>query len=259
MEFFSPGTDSFIEPKDLLERTLEFKKARIGDLKLRESVIFSFIPEITRSLVKQLGIMESDSFPLLREKFHNPPSPLFPFSVFGSPIGAPYAILLMEQLIVLGAKRFYFIGLCGGLGKDVQIGDLIIPTEAIREEGTSYHYFPGHVKAEASNRMAEQVLKLTGQFGQTAIPGLLWTTDALYRETREKVERFRQSGVLGVDMETSAVYALAKYRNVEAVALHVVSDIVGGEKWQTGFGWKKIIDSSRIASNILIKACQELV
>lgn len=258
MEFFSPSRDSFIEPRDLLERTLQLRKVKIEDLKLSETVIFSFIPEITKSLIKKLGMLEAESFPVLREKFYNPSSPLYPFSVFGSPVGAPYAIMLMEQLIVLGAKRFYFIGFCGGIGKDVKIGDLIIPTEAIREEGTSYHYFPGHVKAEANGRMTEQVLKITDQLERKAIPGLLWTTDALYRETREKVERYRQMGVLGVDMETSAVYALSRYRNVEAVALHVVSDIVGGDKWQTSFGWKELIDASKLACNILIKACQEI-
>ncbi len=257
MDFFCPSKESYIEPRDLLERTLQNRKMKVDDLKLRETVIFSFIPEITRSLNKQLGVIEADGFPLLREKFYNPPSPHYPFSIFGSAVGAPYAVMLMEQLIVLGAKRFYFIGFCGGIGQEVKIGDLVIPTEVIREEGTSYHYFPGHVKVEGDAQMAEQVQKITAQFGRKAITGPLWTTDALYRETMAKIERFREMGVLGVDMETSAVYAIAKYRQVKAVALHVVSDIVGREKWQTSFGWKALIDSSKIACNILVKACQE--
>ncbi|MBI4596720.1 MAG: nucleoside phosphorylase [Candidatus Tectomicrobia bacterium] len=257
MDFFCSSKDSFIEPRDLLERTLQLRNMKPEDLKLRETVIFSFIPEITKSLNKQLGVVEAEGFPLLREKFYNPPSPLYPFSIFGSAVGAPYAVMLMEQLIVLGAKNFYFIGFCGGIGKEVRIGDLIIPTEVVREEGTSYHYFPGHVKVEGDGQLVEQVQNITGQLGRRAITGPLWTTDALYRETMVKIERFRERGVLGVDMETSAVYAIAKYRRVKAVALHVVSDLVGREKWQTSFGWKALIDSSKMACNILIKACQE--
>src|SRR5262249_46166617 len=66
----------------------------------------------------------------------------YPFSVIASPMGAPMAVMLLEQLIALGARRLLYLGFCGALHPSYRIGDLFLPVHAVREEGTSYHYVP---------------------------------------------------------------------------------------------------------------------
>jgi uridine phosphorylase len=142
-------------------------------------------------------------------------------TVVGS-IGAPATVGALEGAIALGARQVLFFGICGSLQPDLKIGDIVVAESAIREEGTSFHYLPADVPARASRRLLDA----------TDLPrGVIWTTDAPYRETRTKVSRLASEGVLGVEMEVSAVYALAQYRGIDALALLVISDQLVGEKW----------------------------
>ena len=137
-------------------------------------------------------------------------------------VGAPATVSGLEVAIARGARRILFFGICGSLQPDLKIGDLFAVEEAIREEGTSYHYLPADAPARATRELLEAA----------DMPrGVVWTTDAPFRETRTKAARFAAQGVLGVEMEVSAVYTLAQYRGVEALALQVVSDQLVGEKW----------------------------
>jgi uridine phosphorylase len=140
-------------------------------------------------------------------------------------VGAPATVGALEGAIALGAQQILFFGICGSLQTDLKIGDMVLVEEAIREEGTSFHYLAADVPARASPRLLD--------FARPLVPavGTIWTTDAPYRETRTKAGRLAAQGVLGVEMEVSAVYALAQYRGVEALALLVVSDQLVGEKW----------------------------
>ena len=62
------------------------------------------------------------------------------FSITGPFIGAPYAAMLLETLIAWGARRIIFLGWCGAVAEEVKIGDIILPTAALIDEGTSGHY-----------------------------------------------------------------------------------------------------------------------
>jgi uridine phosphorylase len=141
-------------------------------------------------------------------------------------VGAPATVVALEGAIALGARQILFFGIFGSLQPDLKIGDMVIADGTIREEGTSYHYLPADAPAVPSTRMLEAARRAAD-----ARTGLIWTTDAPYRETRTKAARLASDGVLGVEMEVSAVYALAQYRDVEALALLVVSDQLVGEKW----------------------------
>ncbi|MCW3982271.1 MAG: nucleoside phosphorylase [Candidatus Bathyarchaeota archaeon] len=150
-------------------------------------------------------------------------------------VGAPAAAMTLEELIACGARTIFEVGMCGGLQAFLQPGDIVIPTEAIRDEGTSYHYLPSEDIADSSEHLRRNLIK---QLNAGRIPhhvGRIWSTDGVYRETRAKFRRFRDSGVLGVNMETSAIFAVAEYRNVEAASAQVVSDILTEREWQIHF------------------------
>jgi uridine phosphorylase len=179
-------------------------------------------------------------------------------AVVGPMMGAPYAVMILEKLIVLGAQRILFFGWCGSIQQRVGIGDFVVPHRGVSEEGTSAHY-PGHdsdpIPSGAVVKAIETSLLAHGVSFQT---GAVWSTDAPYRETREKVLLFQHQGVLSVEMELSALFTVARFRQVEIGALLVVSDELGSLSWKPGFTTKKFKRSCKIAPQVLRSICQML-
>lgn len=151
----------------------------------------------------------------------------------GPMLGAPQTILVLERMIALGAKRFIAVGWCGSLNEGVRIGDIVLPSGAISEEGTSSHY-PG-AECSPSRQLFHSLRSVLETTGKSVHQGCVWTTDAPYRETCEKVRGFQAQGVLAVDMETSALFSVSRFRDVELAVVLVVSDELFGLKWVHGF------------------------
>lgn len=156
-----------------------------------------------------------------------------PIAVAGPMLGAPHTILVLERMIALGARIVIAVGWCGSLQKDVRIGDIVLPSSAIPEEGTSGHY---PVKSLAPS--AELILSIKDRLADSGLSpheGPVWSTDAPFRETFSKVRQFQARGVLSVDMETSALFAVSRFRNIDLAVVLVVSDDLSGLKWVHGF------------------------
>jgi uridine phosphorylase len=151
----------------------------------------------------------------------------------GPMLGAPQAVLVLERMIALGVRKFIAAGWCGSLRNEVRIGDIVLPSGAISEEGTSGHY-PGAVCAPSFELFNALKTGLTST-GQAIREGTVWTTDAPFRETFAKIRAFQSQGVLSVDMETSALFSVSRFRGVELAVVLVVSDDISGMKWVHGF------------------------
>jgi uridine phosphorylase len=159
-------------------------------------------------------------------------------------VGAPLAVLTLERLIISGAQEIIILGFCGALEEHTDIGEAVSVTEATSEEGTSKHYFPKkrlfraslHLKARVENTLAEQRLSF--------VNGSVVSTDAPFRETRSWLDRNMARGIGFVDMETSAVFALADFYGIQAAALHLVSDQLTLSSHQMG------LNSLKLARNI---------
>ncbi len=181
-------------------------------------------------------------------------------SLAGPMVGAPYAVMIMETLIAWGCRQVLFFGWCGGMGADVRIGDVVIPTRAEIDEGTSRHYLgPGVGAVAPSDALVQQ---LDGALSGRGVPvhkGGVWTTDAVYRETRAKVARYQKAGVLGVDMETAALFTVARYRQVAVAGVLVVSDELTPTAWQPGFKTAGFRDGRIAAIDGILAAAQELI
>lgn len=156
----------------------------------------------------------------------------------GPAVGAPMAVICLEKLIALGASRVIVCGWCGSLRTDLGVGELVLPTRAVSEEGTSAHY-PVAGAVESSFRLRQALADFFAGRGIKLREGVVWTTDALYRETREKVVRYGKEGVLAVDMECSALLQVAAFRGIELAAVMMVSDLLWQESWQPGFQGKE--------------------
>ncbi|UCD78778.1 MAG: nucleoside phosphorylase [Desulfobacterales bacterium] len=173
------------------------------------------------------------------------------FSVTGPFVGAPYAVMLLETLIAWGARRIIFLGWCGAVSDTVKIGDLILPTSVVIDEGTSKHYGIDDIDhLPVSFRMVRKIGQALKKKDIEYHEGTVWTTDAVYREGRQQVQAHRQKGVLAVDMEISALYSAAKFRGVDLGGILVVSDELSSMKWRPGFKHKKFMDGRQTACRV---------
>jgi uridine phosphorylase len=179
-------------------------------------------------------------------------------TLLGPFLGAPQAVMGMEKMIALGAKRFWVLGWCGSLQPNLRVGDLVIPTDALCEEGTSQHYPIGDKTAKTDEKLNHMLEKALDEKGQAFNKGKVWTTDAPYRETAVKVERYQKRGALAVEMEMSALMTLAIYRNVKLAGLLVISDELFDLKWHSGFKNPKLKQISRLAGELLLNLVESL-
>ena len=178
-----------------------------------------------------------------------------PLALAGPLLGAPQGVIVMERLIALGAKRIWVLGWCGSLQPYLLIGDLVIPTTALSEEGTSNHYPVDKKRCKTSSflnkRLEDALLKANLPFRK----GKVWTTDALYRETEKKVAAYGKRGFLAVEMEMSALITLSVYRSVQLAGLLIVSDELFSLEWHNGIGANTLREKSRDAGRLLLDLC----
>ena len=155
-----------------------------------------------------------------------------------APVGAPAAVGVLEHLIALGASNI--IG-CGGAGVIVprfDLGHVIVPTGAVRDEGTSYHYVPAHAEVAPHDDALEAIEETLRTEGVPYELGRTWTTDAYFRETRAKVDRRRSQGCVTVEMEASAMFAVATFRGAKYGQLLYAGDDLSADEWDHR-GWDR--------------------
>ena len=151
-------------------------------------------------------------------------------------VGAPLAAGFMEELIALGCDRFVACGGAGVLNSEIAVGHVVIPSAAIRDEGTSYHYLPPAREVAADPAIIGILEGVLQSHKIDYLVGKTWTTDAYYRETPAKVARRKQEGCLVVEMETATFLAVSQFRGVRFGQYLYGGDDLGGEQWD-GRSW----------------------
>ncbi len=177
------------------------------------------------------------------------------FFMAGPAVGAPMAVLTLEKLIALGGTKFIAYGWCGSLHTSLQTGDVLLPTWAISDEGTSAHY-PVQGRPESCRQTRSLMEQGLAAQGHNVISGPVWTTDAPYRESRQKIKTLGDQGILGVDMEFAALNGVAAFRNVELTGVMLVSDELFHEHWKPGFGNQSFKAKSKAILNYLVEFCR---
>jgi len=172
------------------------------------------------------------------------------FFVAGPAVGAPLATLCLEKMIALGARRIIFYGWCGSIAPELPIGQIVIGGAAISGEGTS-QYYPLPEAAGPAKGLQREIVRYCASRGLAPQLASIWSTDALYREDRRQLSRLRQEqGVRAVDMEYSALCAVAAFRQIELAGVFVVSDELFAAAWRPGFSG----DEFRAANASLLSA-----
>lgn len=150
---------------------------------------------------------------------------------FNAPVGAASCVGIIEDLIQFGMEKLVLFGTCGVLDRDIEATSIIIPTAALRDEGTSYHYLPAGDEVEVNKKTLPLFQAFLDSHKVSYQSGKVWTTDAPYRETIDKMKRRKEAGAICVDMECSAVAALAAYRGFELCHFFYAADHLSEEKW----------------------------
>jgi len=181
--------------------------------------------------------------------------------VAGPFIGAPYATMLLESLIVKGADKIVVLGWCGAVTDQLDVGDIILPCKAIVDEGTSSNYTI--LDKEIPNsipdlNLVDQLSDHLESFGISSKKASIWTTDAIYRETKKKKDYFKNLGAKAVEMECSALFSVAQYRNVSIAGLLVVSDSLASKDWDPGFRKKHFKEARKSACESVISFAKKL-
>lgn len=178
-----------------------------------------------------------------------------PISLVEKTFAAPVAVDALEIAVALGARQLFFFGFCGAIADGLEIGDVVIPTDAKREEGTSYHYMPQSGDARPDENLARQLSDFFHEQSTMQVhKGKTISTDAVFRQTLNKELGWKNKGILGVDMEMSALLAVARFHQLPAVSLLVVSDRhVLEEKSQWHWGGQKLTESRAMVLNLFIE------
>lgn len=156
--------------------------------------------------------------------------------VIGCAVGAPFAVLLAEQLAVSGCALLISVTSSGSITPVADPPYFVIIERALRDEGTSHHYLPPGTWSDAP---APLMARLDGQLSglaQPVVTGATWTTDAPYRETPEAIAYAESLGIVAVEMEAAALYAFATVQDFDVVCVAHVTNTMAtdGDDFEKG-------------------------
>jgi uridine phosphorylase len=144
---------------------------------------------------------------------------------------APDCAIMGEIYYKAGVESLIRIGSCGSLQKGINIGDIVIVTGAVRDEGTTPNYLPDYFPAISDYYLIQNIVRAALELGISFHLGISWTTDALLRESFVRIEQMQQLNVKSVDMISSSILTVAHHYNKSAGILLAVSDnLITGEK-----------------------------
>lgn len=153
------------------------------------------------------------------------------FAFFQSYVGEPGCVGVYEDVMAMGSRRLILFGNCGVLDKGIQDCGIIIPTAAIRDEGLSYHYAPASDTIAVNRKYRDLFKEVLAEHGYPYVEGVTWTTDAVYRETRDKVARRREQGAICVEMECAGMQAACDFRGTEFFQFLYAGDNLDSDVW----------------------------
>lgn len=137
----------------------------------------------------------------------------------------------IEELHAQGVEKFIIFGNCGVLDSSIEDCSIIIPILAYREEGASYHYIEESDTIEMNPKYKDDFIEILNKYNFDYIEGPTWTTDAFYRETVNKIKKYKELGVKTVEMEGASIAAVCKYLNIDYFTFYYAGDNLDSVEW----------------------------
>jgi len=142
-------------------------------------------------------------------------------------IGGPYAVLVAEQMAISGARVVLGLTSAGRVSSAMPVPGLVVVTRAIRDEGTSYHYLPPAKVVDAPLDVARLLESLLQTQALPVLSGVVWTTDAPYRETERQLSDHAKSGILAVEMQAASLFAFSEAHQFPVGMVACVTNGIG--------------------------------
>lgn len=149
------------------------------------------------------------------------------FGIIGRAVGAPFAVLVAEQLFAAGCEFLVSVTSSGQITELDEPPYFVLIDRALRDEGTSHHYRPPERYARADPELIERIEASCETVSRPVYTGATWTTDAPFRETASAIDRARGDDVLAVEMEAAALYTFAAVREQPVICFAHVTNQMG--------------------------------
>ena len=223
LEEFDECMESTFNPCEVQERIPNFPK--IGITCFSEKLLNRYVEIFDAEKIAEIS-SANGRVPVYKIVYEG-----IEIALFMSRVGAPACIVSYEEVLAMGLEKLIMFGTCGVLDKNIKDLAIIIPTSAIRDEGTSYHYMKSSNEITVNEKYKEEFIDVLNLNKVSYVEGKVWTTDAPYRETRAKMLKRKEQGCICVDMECSAMNAVAKFRNKDLFQFFYAADNLDSKKW----------------------------
>ena len=213
-----PFGDQSEHPSKLLKQRIQL--ARLPTCSAPKTTIFCYQNKFLKKILETMPHQQCDG--CFSKLYFLKDYPGVAIANFGT--GAPVVASKMEELIAWGVQEFISMGTAGSLQQKAKAGDIIVCEKAIRGETTSQNYLPPTKYIHAPRRMTN---KLQLQLKKANIPFLIgstWTTDPFYQQTPDEVTHYQKEGVLTIESETAALFAVAHFYQVDLSAIFTIGE-----------------------------------
>jgi uridine phosphorylase len=245
---FDAGRIAIIEPSRVIK-----------PIDIAEHCVLCFFQEVIRELVSEgaqarqvhTGRSEAGDYPVYELDYGGRR-----LAVVSPGVGGPAAAARLEHMIALGCRKFIACGGAGTLDSGIAVGRIVVPDSAVRDEGASYYYLKPSRDVAPTARALAAIEAVLRENHHEYIRGKTWTTDAVYRETRARMNRRRREGCIVVEMEAAAFFAVARFRRVECAQILYGGDSLAGRRWDAR-GWNRHAMRERLF-HLAAQACLRL-
>lgn len=241
LDEFDPSERAVINPDDIQQNIDGFPETVVSVFSLQ---LFNRLVEIFGASPIAYTEDVDGSWPVYELSYKN-----LRLAMVKARLGAPACTAVFEDVAAMGAKRFILLGNCGVLDSSIEDCGIIIPTAAIRDEGTSYHYAPPSDMIPVNTKYRELFKKICREHGYSFTEGMTWTTDAFYRETPQKTAARRSQGAVCVEMECAAIQAMCNFRKIGFFQYLYAGDNLDQPVWDPRSldGAERLDDKEKIA------------
>ena len=209
-------------------------------MKTKKEIVENWLPRYTKRSLKEFDdyilltnfnnyvelFAQWNNVPVIGKDGNMPNASAAGMTMINFGMGSPNAAVIMDILSAIQPKAVLFLGKCGGLRSKNKIGDYILPSAAIRGEGTSNDYFPAEIPALPAFSLQRAVSSNIRDFGKDYWTGTIYTTNRRVWEHDEDFKQYlRSTRAMAVDMETATLFSVGFYNSIPTGALLLVSDM----------------------------------
>ncbi len=212
-------------PESVVKAVCDIRK--IKDFSIPSICVLEFDGDLTDWLVSTGKTKPIDSWACFHTNMHAIELDNTVCGIVPRPIGGPYAVLIAEQMRVSGAKVIIGLTSAGRVSPSMPVPGLVVATDAIRDEGTSYHYLPAAEKVIGTRKIVNILANELKSLPLPVLCGSVWTTDAPYRETKRQFSDYAEAGVLAVEMQAASLFAFSSAHRFPVGMVAYVTNAIG--------------------------------